>query len=602
MGSLDAGMTISAIDSVVFHVVLMTKRNGLLGRYPNEGHPGAAIRDVGDAQRCAEQKDYDYDRNLSNCVRRRPKKLWHLSKPNCDYNYPRSESFRFSNNNSSLNVIGTISVLSRERHQIISRCKNQILNNFGLALALLAFGSSLPAANLDDATRELSRQIFQQLIEINTTDSVGNTTAAAHAMEKRLLDAGFPAQDLAVLGPTERKGNLVARLRGSGGNALKPILIICHLDVVEARREDWTTDPFHFVEKDGYFYGRGTQDMKESDAILVTTLVRLKREGYRPNRDIILALTADEEGGTANGVDWLLKNHRDLVDADFVLNPDGGGVITEHGKPVDIDLDAAEKLYADFQLTSRNPGGHSSLPVPDNAIYHIADALGRLQQNPFPFELNSVTRAYFEHMAGLEDQKTGDDMKAILRTPPDPNAMARLSADPRYNSTMRTTCVATRLSAGHANNALPQTAQALVNCRILPGHSREEVRQNLIRIFADPKIQVDYIDPATGQMVGHAPETKALSPPPLRPDVLKPLERIADEMWPGAPVVPEMETGASDSIYTKAAGMPSYGTNGIAIDRDDVRAHGKDERLRVSSYYDGVDFYYRYLKALTAPQ
>jgi acetylornithine deacetylase/succinyl-diaminopimelate desuccinylase-like protein len=471
----------------------------------------------------------------------------------------------------------------------------------GLALAVIVSSLRAAPAQLDDATRQLSRDIFEQLIQINTTDSNGNTTTAARAMEKRLLDAGFPSQDVTVLGPMERKGNLVGRLHGTGGAALKAILIICHLDVVEARREDWTTDPFRFVEKDGYFYGRGTQDMKDSDAILVTTFIRLKREGYRPDRDLILALTADEEGGTANGVDWLLKNHRDLIDADFVLNPDAGGVTTEHGRPVNIDVEATEKLYADFQLTSRNPGGHSSLPVPDNAIYHIADALGRLEHSPFPFELNSVTRAYFEHMAAIEDKKTGEDMKAILRTPPDADAIARLSADARYNSTMHTTCVATRLTAGHANNALPQMAQAIVNCRILPGHSREEVRHDLVRIFADPKITVDYIDPGTGKALDRAPEKQALPPPPLRPDVIKPLEHIADEMWPGTPVVPDMETGASDSIYTMAAGLPSYGISGVAIDRDDVRAHGKDERLAVTSYYDGVDFYYRYLKAVTAP-
>jgi acetylornithine deacetylase/succinyl-diaminopimelate desuccinylase-like protein len=483
----------------------------------------------------------------------------------------------------------------------VRRTGNWRLIARGLATAAIVLGLPVWAARLDDATRQLSRDIFGQLIQINTTDSVGSTTVAARAMEERLLDAGFSARDVTVLGPTERKGNLVARLRGSGSPGLKPILIICHLDVVEARREDWTTDPFQFVEKDGYFYGRGTQDMKDSDAILVTTFIRLKREDYRPNRDLILALTADEEGGTANGVDWLLKSHRDLIDADFVLNPDSGGVNTKNGKPIDIDVEATEKLYADFQLTSRNPGGHSSLPVPDNAIYHIADALARLEHSPFPFELNTVTRTYFERIAPLENKQTGDDMRAILRTPPDTEAIARLSADARYNSTIRTTCVATRLSAGHANNALPQTAQAIVNCRILPGHSREEIRQDLVHIFADPKIKVNYIDPITGAVLDHAPEKQALPPPPLRPDVLKPLERIADEMWPGAPVVPDMETGASDSIYTMAVGLPSYGISGIAIDRDDVRAHGKDERLRVSSYYDGVEFYYRYLKALTAP-
>ena len=467
------------------------------------------------------------------------------------------------------------------------------------AAVFLLFGS-LPAAQPDEATRRLARDIFQQLIEINTTDSVGSTTIAANAMAKRLLDAGFPAADVTVLGPNDRKGNMVARLHGTD-TSLKPILIIGHLDVVEARREDWTTDPFQFVEKDGYFYGRGTQDMKVNDAILVTTFIRFKREGYRPGRDLILALTADEEGGKSNGVDWLLKYHRDLIDAEFVLNADAGGVTTVKGKPVNVDIEASEKLYADFQLTATNPGGHSSLPVPDNAIYHIADALARLERAPFPFELNEVTRTYFEQRAKLETGEVASDMKAILRTPPDAQAMARLSADARYNSTMRTTCIATRLNAGHANNALPQLAQANVNCRILPGHSAEETRQTLIRIFADPKIVVRYVS-NEGDVLETAPDKAAFSPMMPRPEVLKPLARIADEMWPRAPVIPDMETGASDSVYTIAAGMPSYGVNGIAIDQDDIRAHGKDERVRVSSYYEGVEFYYRYLKAIAPPR
>jgi acetylornithine deacetylase/succinyl-diaminopimelate desuccinylase-like protein len=463
-------------------------------------------------------------------------------------------------------------------------------------LLLLLFVGPLAAAPLDDATRKLARDIFQQLIEINTTDSVGSTTVAAEAMAKRLLEAGFAAEDVKVLGPNDRKGNLVARYRGTGG--LKPILIIGHLDVVEARREDWTTDPFQFIEKDGYFYGRGTQDMKVSDAILMTTFIRFKREGYQPDRDIILALTADEEGGKANGVDWLLKNHRDLVDAAFALNPDAGGVTTVKGKPLNVDVEANEKLYADFELDASNPGGHSSLPVPDNAIYHIADALSRLEHATFPFELNPITRTYFERRAALESGQTAADMKAIPRTPPDPKAIARLSMDARFNSLMRTTCVATRLTAGHANNALPQQAQAIVNCRILPGHAMEEVRQELIRIFADPKITVKYVDNA-GHVVDRAPQTKAFAAVLPPAEVMQPLERVTDAMWPSAPVIPEMETGASDSVYTIAAGIPSYGVSGVALDQDDVRAHGKDERVRVSSFYDGVEFYYRYLKALT---
>ncbi|HZR22894.1 MAG TPA: M20/M25/M40 family metallo-hydrolase [Vicinamibacterales bacterium] len=455
---------------------------------------------------------------------------------------------------------------------------------------LLVAGLSV-AATIDDATTKLSRDIFKELIEINTTDSVGNTTTAANAMAKRLRDAGFPAADVQVLGPNDRKGNMVARLRGTG--AKKPVLIIGHLDVVEAKREDWTTDPFQFVEKDGYFYGRGTQDMKDADAALVTTFIRLKKEGYRPNRDLILALTADEEGGTSNGVEWLLKNHRGLVDAEFVLNQDAGGVTTNKGKPVNVDIEASEKQYADFELTVTNPGGHSSLPTEDNAIYHLSDALSRLEHEPFRFELNEVTRMYFERRAALEAGQTKADMQAIVRNPPDAAAVMRLSKDPRFNSMMRTTCVATMLKAGHAPNALPQTAQANVNCRILPGHSPAETQRALEHVFADPKVTVKYLGGIGG------PESKGFPTVAPPPDVMRPLEEVAAELWPGAPVIPEMETGASDSIHTVAAGIPSYGFNGMALDQDDIRAHGKDERIRVKSYYDGVDFTYRFLKALT---
>ena len=468
-----------------------------------------------------------------------------------------------------------------------------------LFAAALFLGGSL-FAQIDDATKQFSRDILKQLIEINTTDSSGDNTAAAEAMAKRLRDAGFPASDVTVLTPPGRKnkGNMVARLRGPAGGALKPILLLGHLDVVEALRADWTTDPFQLVEKDGYFYGRGTQDMKSQDVALVITFIRMKREGYRPPRDLILALTSDEEGGTANGVDWLLQNHRDLIDAEFVLNADAGGVNTEKGKPVDVEIAATEKLYADFQLTVTNSGGHSSMPVPDNAIYHLADALGRLQHSPFPAELNGVTRAYFEKLATHDKQAA--DMKAMLRDPRDTAAIARLSADPHYNSLLHTTCVATRLNAGHANNALPQTAQAVVNCRILPGHGPEEVRQELIRKLADPKVVVRYLDSKTEKAVDRAPDRPGLIPAAPRQDVVKAMEHVADTMWPGAPVVVDMETGASDSKYTLAAGMASFGVGELAVDHDDVRAHGKDERVRVGSFYECVDFFYRYLRALTA--
>jgi acetylornithine deacetylase/succinyl-diaminopimelate desuccinylase-like protein len=463
-------------------------------------------------------------------------------------------------------------------------------------LALLFSASILPA-QVDSGTRQLSHDIFKQLIEINTTDSVGSTTVAAEAMAQRLRDAGFPASDVVVLGPNARKGNMVARLHGTGAH--KPVLLIGHLDVVEALRSDWTVDPFQFLEKDGYYYGRGTQDMKSDDAIWVTEFIRLKREGFTPDRDLILALTADEEGGKSNGVDWLIKNHRDLIDAEFVLNADGGGVDTDNGKPVIVSMDATEKLYADFQLKVTNPGGHSSLPVPDNAIYHLTDALGRLERYQFPMELNDVTRAYFERMAAIETGQGAAEMRAILNNPPDPAAAERLSQDPLNNATLRTTCVATRLEAGHANNALPQSAQANVNCRILPGHTREEIRQTLIGVFSDPKVEVSYVD-SSGRVLDSAPNASALPPVKLRPDVMQTLEKVAGEMWPGTPVVPTMSTGASDGVYSNAAGMPTYGISGVAIDMNDVRAHGRDERVRVESFYQGVDFYYRYLKALTS--
>jgi acetylornithine deacetylase/succinyl-diaminopimelate desuccinylase-like protein len=468
------------------------------------------------------------------------------------------------------------------------------------AVCLQSAGAAAPAG---DAPRTLARDIFKQLIEINTTDSIGSTTVAAQAMAQRLRGAGFPAADVTVLGPNDRKGNLVVRYRGKAGSKLRPLLLMGHLDVVEARREDWTTDPFEFVEQGGYYYGRGAQDMKSSDAILMTDLIRLKHEGFVPNRDIILALTADEEGGKSNGVDWLLKNHRELIDAEFALNPDGGGVVSDHGRAVTVEFEATEKLYGDFQVLATNPGGHSSLPKPDNAIYHVADALAALEKYAFPFELNAVTREYFTQMAaigkgGPAADGRPDDFRGILTTPPDDAAVRRLSADPRYNATMRTTCVATMMSAGHAPNALPQRAAANVNCRIFPGHSQEEIRLELVKLFNDPALTVRYTSDA-GDVSDHGSDRKAMAPPPLRKDVMTSLRSVVETLWPGTPVIPIMETGASDSMYTMLAGIPSYGISGIAIDHDDVRMHGRDERVPVESFYTGVEFYYQFLKKLT---
>jgi acetylornithine deacetylase/succinyl-diaminopimelate desuccinylase-like protein len=462
--------------------------------------------------------------------------------------------------------------------------------------APLAGQSQLPTAS--PADRAEAREIFKQLIEINTTDTpAGSVTASAVAMQKRFLDAGFPADAVHLLGPDPRKQNLVVRMRAAGISTEKPVLFLGHLDVVQALRSDWHTDPFQFVEKDGYYYGRGTQDMKESDAALVASFLRLHREGYKPHRDLILALTADEEGGQFNGAAWLVKEHRDLVDAAYVINPDAGGVELDHGRPIVADVEATEKVYADYQVTALNRGGHSSLPRPDNAIYELTTALNKLAAYSFPFELNEVTRTYLANLAPRETAETAADMRAVLESPPSPAAVRRLSADPSFNSNFRTTCVATRLSGGHANNALPQTAEANVNCRIFPGHSPEEIRHQLIALFADPKLEVKYVSDS-GVVSETAPERKAIVPPAPIKDVFDPLTRITQQIWPGVPVTPVMENGASDSIYFAWAGIPCYGYSAIALERDDDRAHGQDERLPVDSYWKSLDFFYAFAKAL----
>ena len=462
-------------------------------------------------------------------------------------------------------------------------------------------GSGLPGARaqkLSPADRTLARDIFKQLIETNTSDSAGSVTAAATKMRDRLRDAGFAESDLKLLGPNDRKMNLVATYHGKAGSTLKPILIICHLDVVEAKREDWTYDPFVFTEKDGFFYGRGTQDIKEGDAGLVYSFIKLKKEGYVPDRDVVMALTADEEGGKSNGVDWLIEHHPELMKGEFVINPDAGGVVSEKGKPKQISVEATEKTYADYHVTALNKGGHSSLPTPDNAIYQVADALAKLEKTPFPVELNAVTREEFRQTAKLETGQLAEDMKALVGGSQDAQVIARLSAIPVWNSTMRTTCVATMMSAGHAPNALPQRAQANVNCRILPGHSGEQIRQELIKLFDDKALTVEFVTDA-GMVMGKGPDRMSAPPPPVNKTVEGALEKAVGALWPGLPIVPTMEPGASDSIYTVAAGIPSYGLNGFAVDIDDVRAHGKNERLGIESYYKGVEFTYLFLKALT---
>ena len=467
----------------------------------------------------------------------------------------------------------------------------------GLLRALLfLFTTTAIAEPMTDATtRRLAVDILHELVEINTTESAGNVTRASKAMQARFLAAGFAAGDMALVGADPRKQNLVVRLHGTG--RVRPLLLLGHLDVVEARREDWTLEPFKFTEKDGFYYGRGTSDMKDGDAIMVATLIRLKREGFRADRDIILALTADEETGDANGVAWLLANRRDLIDAPYALNPDGTEVDTRGGKAVAVNVDVTEKTYADFELTVKNRGGHSSERRQDNAIYDLAGALGRLQKYEFPFELNAVVRAYYAALAAKETGARAVDIRGLLAMPPDPAAIARISANPDDYVQLHTICVATRLDAGQANNALPQSAKAIVNCRILPGHEPEEVRQELIRALAEPKLLVRYIDDA-GQLHDDAKSKHGFAVPTLPTDVIGAVRAVAARMWPGVPVIPAMSEGSTDAAIAAPFGLPVYQVSGEACEIGEDRSHGQDERIGVEAFARGVDFYYRFLRAL----
>ena len=430
--------------------------------------------------------------------------------------------------------------------------------------------------------QKLTREIFKELIEINTTESSSNTTRAAEAMAARLRTAGFAEKDIFVGGPHERKGNLVATLRGTGKR--KPILLLAHLDVVEALRSDWTTDPFKFEEIDGFYYARGSSDDKAMAAIFVANLIRYKQEKFVPDRDIIVALTADEETGDHNGVDWLLKNHKDLIDAEFALNEGGRGMEKE-GKKILNAVQLSEKVFQSFTLEVRNRGGHSSQPRKDNAIYQLAHALDNLANFDFPMNLNEGTRVYFERSSKIESGQLAADMSSIIKTPVDPEALKRLSAFPSYNAMLRTTCVATMISGGHADNALPQTATALVNCRILPNDDPEKIKETLIKVFDDKEIVVTTKNVA-----------KISPPSPMTADVFKPIEKITQQLWPGVPVVPTMSTGATDGAYLRKSGIPTYGVSGIFSDINDVRAHGKDERIGVKSFYEGQEFLYQLVR------
>ena len=450
-----------------------------------------------------------------------------------------------------------------------------------LAVSLASASDLAPAAD-----QKLALEIFKEMVESKSGFDTGPTTPIAESIAARFKTEGFPSSDIFVGGAKATKANVVVRYHGTG--ALKPILLLAHIDVVEAKREDWTTDPFTFIEKDGYYYGRGTSDDKAQAAVWVANLIRYKREGFKPDRDLILALTADEEGGGPfNGVDWLLKNRRELIDADFALNEGGRGEML-HGKRISNDIGLAEKTYADFRFEVRNKGGHSSRPVPDNAIYHLAAALTKLADYNFPLQINDVTRAYFEQMSRIE---TGDLAKTMAEVSQgSQQAMTRLAAtSPGYNSMLRTTCVATQLEGGHAPNALPQLAAANVNCRIFPSDKVEDIFAALKKLS-----EADQVTVTIKVNEGVAP------PSPLRPDIMKAFNQVTDTMWPGVVTLPSMSTGASDGRYLREAGIPTYGVQGFFDERDGGRAHGRDERIPVQSFYEGQTFLYDLVKRLSS--
>jgi acetylornithine deacetylase/succinyl-diaminopimelate desuccinylase-like protein len=464
-------------------------------------------------------------------------------------------------------------------------------NNTSLlvSVALGAIVALCGPARADNLTpnQQLAHDIYKELVEIDTTTATGDTKKAAEALAARLKAAGFPDADVHALSPAPRKGNLVARLRGTGKR--KPILLVAHLDVVPALRADWSVDPFKLTEQDGYFWGRGSSDDKYMAASFVTNLIRYKQEGYKPDRDIILALETDEEifDHDALGIQWLLTHHRDLIDAEFALN-EGGPVNMKDGKPVRVNIQTSEKVPVTFQLDVKNTGGHSSVPRKENAIYHLAEGLVRLSKFEFPLHLNDTTRAWFARSAAFESEQTASDIRSVLSDQPDAQALARLSANPSYNAQLRTTCVATMLQGGHAANALPQLATAKVNCRIMPGEPAKDVMATLIKVLADDEIAVTQIE-----------REVASDPSKLNEEIVGAVEKLSHEFWPEAAVIPVMSTGATDGAFLRNAGIPTYGHSGMAMEPGDAgRIHGRDERVPMKSFYNGNEYLYRLVKTL----
>jgi acetylornithine deacetylase/succinyl-diaminopimelate desuccinylase-like protein len=474
------------------------------------------------------------------------------------------------------------------------RLKPLLVMTLAAALVPGAHAADITASRQTAASKQARageaefRALYEELVEINTTLSVGSCTKAAEAMKARLVAAGYVESDLHIIVPPQRKqdGNLIAVLPGTDPK-LKALVLLAHIDVVEADRADWVRDPFTLIEEDGFFYARGSQDDKAMAAVFTDSMVRFKREKYRPRRTIKLALTCGEESPNVfNGVSYLLQNHRDLIDGAFALNEGGGGRYDQKtGVYRYVAVLAAEKVYQDYTLTTTNPGGHSSRPMPDNAIYQLAHALDRIEAHPFPIEMSDVTRRYFEKFGVIEGGQKGADMIAAAKN--DEAAIARLRQDPSANSILRTNCVATQISGGHAPNALPQRATANVNCRIFPGHTQEEIRQALIKAVNDPGVKIEFQSP---------PENPG-APPPMSKEVMGPIEALSADMYPGLAVIPTMSSGATDCRFMTPAGIHCYGVSGMLSDGATSNAHGLNERIRVQTLIEGREYLYRLTKA-----
>ncbi|HJW33721.1 MAG TPA: M20/M25/M40 family metallo-hydrolase, partial [Holophagaceae bacterium] len=430
----------------------------------------------------------------------------------------------------------------------------------------------------------LARQLLKEMVDADTTGEHGDTTPLVESLARQFRAAGVPAADIAVVGPQARHRNLVVRLRGR--SAQKPLLVISHLDVVEAKRSDWTREPFQLTESEGWYYGRGTQDIKGEAAVEAAAFLRMAKEGFKPSRDLILALTTGEEGGTFyNGIEWLLANRRDLIDAEYCLNGDGGSLTSRKGVARYRTLQTAEKGFYMLELEVTDPGGHSSLPRPGNPIHVLGAALGKVEGFNLPLRVDESHRAFFARMGALEGGELGAAMVALATNPKDEAAAAKLSLDPTWNANLRSTVKATRLSGGHAENALPQTAKASLNIRLLPGDDVKEIVERVRQRLADPRVKLTLTS---------KPKPNPASP--LRPDLMAALERTTAKQWPGLPVLPCMDTGGSDGAYLREAGIPTYGISAIPIDEDDVRAHGQDERIRIADFDQGVEAFDRLIR------